>query len=52
MKLYSSTFLNDSYLKYVGWMMYDKVIGAWCLFALMIFFPLLVSYSLVLINTL
>ncbi|XP_075887185.1 cohesin subunit SA-2 isoform X2 [Nelusetta ayraudi] len=25
MKLYSSTFLNDSYLKYVGWMMYDKI---------------------------
>lgn len=28
MKLYSSAFLNDSYLKYVGWMMYDKVIVA------------------------
>lgn len=27
MKLYSSTFLNDSCLKYVGWMMYDKVIS-------------------------
>uniref|UniRef100_UPI0037E7FB19 cohesin subunit SA-2 n=1 Tax=Semicossyphus pulcher TaxID=241346 RepID=UPI0037E7FB19 len=25
MKLYSSVFLNDSYLKYVGWMMHDKV---------------------------
>lgn len=25
MKLYSSLFLNDSYLKYIGWMMYDKV---------------------------
>ncbi|XP_041806780.1 cohesin subunit SA-2 [Chelmon rostratus] len=25
MKLYSSAFLNDSYLKYMGWMMYDKV---------------------------
>lgn len=25
MKLYSSVFLNDGYLKYVGWMMYDKV---------------------------
>ncbi|XP_074551009.1 cohesin subunit SA-2 [Halichoeres trimaculatus] len=25
MKLYSSAFLNDSYLKYVGWMMHDKV---------------------------
>nr|XP_046261059.1 cohesin subunit SA-2 isoform X2 [Scatophagus argus] len=25
MKLYSSVFLNDSYLKYIGWMMYDKV---------------------------
>ncbi|XP_024142020.1 cohesin subunit SA-2 isoform X1 [Oryzias melastigma] len=24
MKLYSSLFLNDSYLKYIGWMMYDK----------------------------
>lgn len=33
MKLYSSTFLNDSYLKYVGWMMYDKVICSWCLLA-------------------
>ncbi|KAL6101203.1 uncharacterized protein ACO6RY_08175 [Pungitius sinensis] len=25
MKLYGSAFLNDSYLKYVGWMMHDKV---------------------------
>ncbi|XP_029936058.1 cohesin subunit SA-2 [Myripristis murdjan] len=25
MKLYSSAFLNDSYLKYMGWMMYDKI---------------------------
>uniref|UniRef100_A0A669BTV4 Cohesin subunit SA n=1 Tax=Oreochromis niloticus TaxID=8128 RepID=A0A669BTV4_ORENI len=25
MKLYSSVFLSDSYLKYVGWMMHDKV---------------------------
>lgn len=25
MKLYSSVFLNDSYLKYMGWMMHDKV---------------------------
>ncbi|XP_047227314.1 cohesin subunit SA-2 isoform X2 [Girardinichthys multiradiatus] len=25
MKLYSSAFLNDSYLKYMGWMMHDKV---------------------------
>ncbi|KAM4561585.1 cohesin subunit SA-2 isoform 1-T1 [Fundulus diaphanus] len=25
MKLYSSEFLNDSYLKYIGWMMHDKV---------------------------
>ncbi|XP_040005085.1 cohesin subunit SA-2 isoform X2 [Xiphias gladius] len=25
MKLYSSAFLSDSYLKYVGWMMYDKI---------------------------
>lgn len=25
MKQYSSVFLNDSYLKYVGWMMHDKV---------------------------
>lgn len=25
MKLYSSLFLTDSYLKYIGWMMYDKV---------------------------
>lgn len=24
MKIYSSAFLNDTYLKYVGWMMYDK----------------------------
>ncbi|XP_040912788.1 cohesin subunit SA-2 isoform X2 [Toxotes jaculatrix] len=25
MKLYSSAFLNDSYLKYMGWMMNDKI---------------------------
>ncbi|KAJ3591901.1 hypothetical protein NHX12_007031 [Muraenolepis orangiensis] len=25
MKMYSAAFLNDSYLKYVGWMMYDKI---------------------------
>ncbi len=25
MKMYSEAFLNDSYLKYVGWTMYDKV---------------------------
>lgn len=25
MKLCSSAFLNDSYLKYIGWMMHDKV---------------------------
>ncbi|XP_035532229.1 cohesin subunit SA-2 [Morone saxatilis] len=25
MKLYSSAFLNDSYLKYMGWMMHDKI---------------------------
>ncbi len=25
MKIYSSAFLNDSYLKYMGWMMHDKV---------------------------
>ncbi|XP_023144628.2 cohesin subunit SA-2 isoform X2 [Amphiprion ocellaris] len=25
MKLYSSAFLNDSYLKYMGWMMHDKL---------------------------
>ncbi|KAM4609083.1 cohesin subunit SA-2 [Polymixia lowei] len=25
MKLYSSAFLSDSYLKYIGWMMHDKV---------------------------
>lgn len=25
MKLYSSVFLTDTYLKYMGWMMYDKV---------------------------
>lgn len=25
MKLYSDAFLNDSYLKYVGWTMHDKV---------------------------
>ncbi|XP_029386582.1 cohesin subunit SA-2 isoform X1 [Echeneis naucrates] len=24
-KLYSSVFLSDSYLKYMGWMMYDKI---------------------------
>lgn len=26
MKLYSDAFLNDSYLKYVGWTMHDKVL--------------------------
>lgn len=25
MKMYSDAFLNDSYLKYVGWTMHDKV---------------------------
>ncbi|KAK5890219.1 hypothetical protein CesoFtcFv8_013764 [Champsocephalus esox] len=25
MKLYSSAFLNDSYLKSMGWMMHDKI---------------------------
>ena len=25
MKLYSPVFLNDTYLKYIGWMMHDKV---------------------------
>ncbi|KAK2840061.1 hypothetical protein Q5P01_013801 [Channa striata] len=25
MKLYSSVFLTDSYLKYIGWMLYDKI---------------------------
>lgn len=25
MKLYSTAFLNDTHLKYVGWMMHDKV---------------------------
>ncbi|XP_058470569.1 cohesin subunit SA-2 isoform X1 [Solea solea] len=25
MKLYSPVFLNDTYLKYMGWMMYDKI---------------------------
>lgn len=25
MKLYSAVFLNDTCLKYVGWMMHDKV---------------------------
>lgn len=41
MKLYSSTFLNDSYLKYVGWMMYDKVIGVWCSLRIMKIFHIL-----------
>ena len=27
MKMYSDAFLNDSYLKYVGWTMHDKVSG-------------------------
>lgn len=27
MKMYSDAFLNDSYLKYVGWTMHDKVNG-------------------------
>lgn len=25
MKLYSDAFLNDSYLKYVGWTLHDRV---------------------------
>lgn len=25
MKMYPDGFLNDSYLKYLGWMLYDKV---------------------------
>lgn len=25
MRIYPDTFLNDSYLKYLGWMLYDKV---------------------------
>ena len=29
MKLYSDAFLNDSYLKYVGWTMHDKVSRTW-----------------------
>lgn len=28
MKMYSDAFLNDSYLKYVGWTLHDRV---WCL---------------------
>lgn len=28
MKMYSDAFLNDSYLKYVGWTMHDKVRNA------------------------
>lgn len=31
MKLYSSEFLSDTYLKYMGWMMNDKVSGRLCL---------------------
>lgn len=30
MKLYSDAFLNDSYLKYVGWTLHDKVTSATC----------------------
>uniref|UniRef100_A0A8C8H480 Cohesin subunit SA n=1 Tax=Oncorhynchus tshawytscha TaxID=74940 RepID=A0A8C8H480_ONCTS len=30
MKMYSDAFLNDSYLKYVGWTMHDKVSHAIC----------------------
>lgn len=30
MKLYSDAFLNDSYLKYVGWTMHDKVRESVC----------------------
>lgn len=38
MKLYSDAFLNDSYLKYVGWTMHDKV-GHERLFQLYLFPP-------------
>lgn len=31
MKLYSDAFLNDSYLKYVGWTMHDKVSFGICI---------------------
>lgn len=31
MKMYSDAFLNDSYLKYVGWTMHDKVCVCVCL---------------------
>lgn len=31
MKMYSDAFLNDSYLKYVGWTMHDKVSTSVCL---------------------
>lgn len=34
MKLYSDAFLNDSYLKYVGWTMHDKVGSATFLYTL------------------
>lgn len=30
MKMYSDAFLNDSYLKYVGWTMHDKVSNGFC----------------------
>ena len=30
MKKYPNMFLDDSYLKYVGWTLYDKVSGAGC----------------------
>uniref|UniRef100_A0A8C5E6D9 Cohesin subunit SA n=1 Tax=Gouania willdenowi TaxID=441366 RepID=A0A8C5E6D9_GOUWI len=45
MKLYSSLFLNDSYLKYIGWMMSDKVpdVRLKCVFGLQVLYkdPLL-----------
>uniref|UniRef100_A0A3Q2P8P9 Si:ch211-269e2.1 n=1 Tax=Fundulus heteroclitus TaxID=8078 RepID=A0A3Q2P8P9_FUNHE len=47
MKLYSSEFLNDSYLKYIGWMMHDKVpdVRLKCVLALQCLFgdPVLLS---------
>ena len=48
MKKYPNMFLDDSYLKYVGWTLYDKVSGAgwWrpCLSDSLLFFLILAPY--------
>lgn len=54
MKMYSDAFLNDSYLKYVGWTLHDRVstnisVRTWFavlfVFVMFVFGPLLNSLS-------